>query len=99
MLAQLRTYLKYGSFFCGIEHTVQLGQHVIHTTTLKKSKNSLDIENTYSGKSIKNIIPKLPKKQHAYLVINDDNVLTKTIDYKQVELDKLVFMAFPNINL
>src|SRR5690606_35263928 len=99
MLKHLKTYLEHGNRFCGIEHTVQSGKDVIHATILKKSKNTLDIENTFKETSLENIFTKLPKKQPVFLVINNENVLTKHIENKQDELTRLVYNAFPNINL
>lgn len=99
MLKKIKTYLEYGNRFCGVEHTVHHGENIIYATVLKKSKNTVDIESFFEEKSIENTIAKLPKKQHVFLVINNDNILTKQIENQQTELAKLVYNAFPNINL
>lgn len=99
MLNKLKTYLEYGNRFCGIEHTVQSGKDVIHVTVLKKSKNTLDIGNTFKETFLEDIFTKLPKKKPVFLIINNEHVLTKHIESKQNELAKLVYSTFPNINL
>lgn len=99
MLKQFKTYLEYGNRFCGVEHTMPLGKDIIYVTLLKKAKNNVDVEKTFEEASIKNTITKLPKNQAIFLVINNDNILTKHIESEQTELAKLVYNAFPNINL
>lgn len=99
MYQNLKTYLRYGRYFCGVEHTTQNGQDIIYTALLKKNKNTLEIEGLYDQTSINNINFKLPKKQHIFLIINNENVLTKCVENQQIESIKLVYEAFPNINL
>jgi len=99
MFRKLKTYLEYGNHFCGIEHTIQSGEELIYTTILKKSKNTVDVENSFKDNSIGNTITKLRKEQHIFLVINNDQVLLKHIKSEQVELEKLVYKAYPNINI
>jgi len=99
MQKRLTTYLQYGNRFCGIEHTSKKSEDIIHATLLKKTKSEVDIEACFLEKSIKNIAGKLPKNQHVYLVINDDQVLTKSLKNEQNEGINLVNNAFPNINI
>ncbi|GAA3647416.1 hypothetical protein [Flavivirga jejuensis] len=99
MLKSIKTYLEYGNHFCGVEHTVQNDQDVIYTTVLKKSKNDIDIENVLKETSFDSLFDKLPKKQPVFLIINNNNVLTKQIKSPLKEIEKLVYNAFPNINL
>ncbi len=99
MLNQLKTYLLYGYYFCGVEHSSQNGAEKIYATVLKKNKSNIEIENFYEVASIEILKTKLPKKQPIFIIINDDNVLTKRIDSEQIDLVKLVYSAFPNINL
>lgn len=99
MLKKIFTYLEYGSSFCGIEHTTKNGVDTIYTTVLKQSKTELDIESAFQADNIENVVAKLPKNQHAVLIINNDKVLSKTIESEQSKALKLVYKAFPNINL
>ncbi|MFL1012606.1 hypothetical protein [Flavisericum labens] len=99
MLENLKTYLLYNNRFCGVEHSSKTGQDFIYATVLKKSKTSLDIEQSFQATSVEELAEKLKKKQAAFLVINDDNVLTKQVLGRLSDADKMVFNAFPNINL
>lgn len=99
MLKKLKTYLEYGNVYYGVEHSVQRGEDVIYSTILKKTKNTVDIENIFKEVSIEATITKITKNQPIFLVINNDNILTKHIKSEQIELGKLVYNAFPNINL
>ncbi len=95
MLDSLLTYLKFGNRFCGVEHTTKNGQDCINITVLKQSKKELLIEECFEDDSVS----KLPKHKPIYLVINNNKVLTKTIESNQSDALKLVYKAFPNINL
>ena len=100
MRERLLKYLNYGHHFCGIEHTVKNGQDVINLTLLKQSKKELIVEDFFEDYStIDDIAKELYKNQHIYLVLNNDKVLTKTIESEQQDDLKLVYKAFPNINL
>ncbi|MFI1772540.1 hypothetical protein [Thalassobellus citreus] len=95
----MKTYLTYGNRFCGVEHTTQKGEDIIYTTVLKKTKKELDIEQAFKATSIDDLVSKLQKKQAVCFIINNDHVLTKRIESKQTDRSKLVYNAFPNINL
>ncbi len=99
MLKQLQTYLEYGNHFCGIEHTSYHGESTLHITVLKKVKKQLTLADTFHVNTLEELSTKLQGKQHIFLVINNDQVLTKSIKSNQTELSKFVFSAFPNINL
>ncbi|MFD2916854.1 hypothetical protein [Psychroserpens luteus] len=98
MLNKIWTYLQYGNRFCGIEHTIN-SNTPISVSILKQSKKELNLESTFQIDSIENIPKKLSKNQHAILVVNNGNVLSKTIESNQKEPLKLVYKAFPNINI
>lgn len=99
MLKRLQTYLEYGNRFCGIEQTALYGEDIHYVTVLKKSKKQLNIQSTFHVTSLDALHTKLEKKQHVFLIINNDQVLTKRIESTQTEIQKLVYTAFPNINL
>lgn len=92
-------YLNYGNRFCGIEHTTKNGQEVIHISLLRQSKKELLVDDFIEVNSIEGIAQKLSKNQHVYVVLNNDKVLTKTLESEQQDGLKLVYKAFPNINL
>jgi len=99
MLKPLKTYLEFGNSFCGVEHTTQKDQDIIYATVLKMSKKIIDIESSFKETSFETVISKLHKKQHVFLIINNDHVLTKRLESEQTDTLKLAYNAFPNINL
>lgn len=99
MLDKFKSYLQFGNRFCGIEHTTKNGEELIVATLLKKHKNQIDFEDSFEASSIKEIINFLPKRQHITLAINNANVITKTIKGSLNDSLKVVYKAFPNINL
>ena len=99
MFKNWSTYLQYGNRFCGLEHTTKNEKAIINATVLKQSKKELDIETTFQVDSTKDVVVKLSKNQHTVLVINNEKVLSKTIESEQNDSLKLVYKAFPNINL
>ncbi|WP_303316679.1 hypothetical protein Q4Q34_07700 [Flavivirga abyssicola] len=99
MFERLKSYLIYGNQFCGVEHTTYNNESVIYSTVLKKTKKAVDINEIFTSSSIKELTSKLAKKQHLFLIINNEHVLTKTIKSEQTDDLKLVNKAFPNINV
>ena len=98
MLNDITTYLQFRNRYCGIEHTSKKGLDKLYITLLKKIKKQVDVESHFEESSIKGMSEKLPKNQHAVLIINNQNVLTKKVESDQIEKLKLVYKAFPNIN-
>jgi len=99
MLANFWTYLLYGNRFIGIEHTIKDGEEIICGTQLKQSKKELNSELSFEEKTIEDVSSKLSKHQHLVLIINNEHVLSKTIESEEQEGLKLVYKAFPNINI
>ncbi len=99
MFQHLISYFQFGNHFCGIEHTLKDNQEILFTTVLKKNKKEVDIESCFSSKTIKETTNRLRKKQHVFLVINDEQVLTKSSKSEQIDGLNLVNKAFPNINI
>lgn len=99
MLNNILKYLTYGHRYCGIEHYSDNGNDIIQVILLKQSKNELDVESAFQINAIEEVSKKLPKNQHITLVINNDKVLSKTIESEQDDAFKVVYKAFPNINL
>lgn len=95
MFENILSYLKFGNQFCGIEH----GKDSIAITLVKKARQKIDFENAIKVSSIEDLDGKLPKRQHVFLVINNENVLTKKVDSNQLDDLKLVNKAFPNLNI
>ncbi|SFZ93381.1 hypothetical protein SAMN05428642_103101 [Flaviramulus basaltis] len=99
MLEALKTYLLYGNRFCGVELTSKNGEEIHYGILLKKTKKALDIECGFNDTSIETLATKLPKNQAVFLVVNNDQILTKQIESEQSNPENLVYGAFSNINL
>lgn len=99
MLNKLQTYLLYGNRFCGLEHTSKGEGESIIVSVVKQSKKELNQEFTFELNSIKDVSEKLTKNQHTFLVINNQNVLSKITHSEQSDAQKLVYKSFPNINI
>ncbi len=99
MLNKIKSYLLFGNRFSGIEHTFKNGSDSIIVSVLKKSKNEIDLNSTFEIETLEALSNKLKKSQHAYLIINNEKVLTKQIESEQKEALKLVYKAFPNIKI
>ncbi|MCB0745288.1 MAG: hypothetical protein KDC67_15370 [Ignavibacteriae bacterium] len=93
------TYLMFGNHFCGVEHTSNQEGDVIFGTVLKRSKKELHVASSFEVKSMEEVLHELSKNQHITLVVNNDKVLVKTVESEQKEASKLVYKAFPNINI
>ncbi|WP_179317212.1 hypothetical protein [Winogradskyella undariae] len=99
MLNRILNYFEYGNHFCGIEHYSNNGRDILQLCLLKQSKNELNIELAAKVETIEQASKKLSKNQHVVLIINTDKVLSKTIESEQNDALKIVYKAFPNINL
>jgi Tfp pilus assembly protein PilN len=96
MVAQLKTYLLYGDTYCGIEHN---SQHTIEAILLKKKKDEVVIHDAFEAKTIEEIAESLPKKQHAFLIVNNDVVLSKHLQSTEKQSNRLLYEAFPNLKI
>lgn len=92
-------YLQFGSLFCGIEHTAIQGKNRVISTLVKKKKKELTIEKIAEVDSLEEVTKTIPSKQPVFLIINNDQVLTKRIDNFQQNKSKAIDNAFPNIDL
>ena len=99
MLKNFWTYLKYGKHFCGVEHCGDHKDDVLNASLLVRSKKELNIHASFKETSIEAMATKLPKHQHLTLSVNNEKILSKTLKSDHTEGMKLVYTAFPNINL
>lgn len=99
MFQKALSYLQYGNTFCGLEITSKAGKDVMYAMALKKQKNALTIGAHSQEFSMAETANKFPKKAPVFLIINNQQVLTKQVDSELTDPLKLVHKAFPNINL
>lgn len=98
MLKEIRNKVFYGNIYCGLEHTSIKDQNIINILLLKYQKKQLEIEKEISVQKIEETKNHINDNQHAYLIINDAQVIGKKINEK-LDLLKAVQTAFPNIKL
>lgn len=96
MLNTLKTYLLFGKNYCGIEHNSNNG---VSGVLLQKKKNELIFNESFEVDTIDDAIKSMPKKQHAFLVLNTKDVISKTIDSNEKEGTRLLYNAFPNLKI
>ena len=98
MLEQIRDYIYLGNHFCGIEHTALDGKEILYASLLVKKRKEVLIDKSFETAQLTELKELLPKKQHAFLIINNEQVITKKIETESSDDIKLVHNAFPNIN-
>lgn len=98
MLINLLKHIQYGSSFGAIEHQKSENGEKLALLLLKKKKNEFKIELQKQFNSFNEISTAFNKEQHLYLIINNNQVLSKTIS-KELDFNKVVPLAFPTIKL
>jgi len=98
MFEKIKSYLKYGNHFCGVEHCTIDGEELLYGVVLKRNKKELVLKETFEEKDLEGLINKLPKKLHVSLIINTDKVITKLIKGQFKDGLTALNNAFPNID-
>ena len=88
----------YGTNYCSVEHKTVNDSDCFNVLQLAYKKKALEIVSSDSFSSIDDVFEKIPKRQHVFVIINTDKVLSKKIDGVH-ELNKAVSLAFPNIKI
>ena len=97
-MRQLGSYLTFGKLFCGVEHTFINGKNTINSLLLQKKGNEFLVKKSIECERVKMLSKQLPKAQHLFLIINDDNLLFKSLD-GVFEMQKAIALAFPNLTI
>lgn len=98
MFSKLITYSKFGSLFCGVEHTIIDDKEQLNVLLLRKNNNEFKIESNFNSHNIADLKNQLKATQHLFLIINNQDVLTKQIEGIH-ETHIAVSKAFPNLKL
>lgn len=98
-MKKITSYLGYGKQCFGIEHTSENNEDLIYTTMLTKAKNKIEVSSCFKAKNIESVGRNVTKKQPACLVINNDQVITKSIKRTSLPELQLVNTAFPNLDI
>lgn len=100
MIGKLRTYLKEGFTYYGLEITGAEETLAYVLLELKKSKNQLLIINKVKLNHLNELPGQLNKKNPVFVCINTPNILTKKMERdSNGSPEALVNQAFPNIDL
>lgn len=92
----LRQKLTYGSRFCAVEHAINAEFHLLG---LQRKKKELVISQKEEFKDQEEVVQALKGQKHIYLIVNNEQVLTKRVDFTHIAKESVVKAAFPNITL
>jgi len=100
MVNKLRTYLKEGFTYIGLEITESEKGEAYFLLELKKSKGELLITSKKELQELEELPKLIQKKNPVFLCINTSNVLTKKIEnVNTTNPEAIVNQAFPNLDL
>lgn len=98
MLGKALKYMKYGSYYAAVEHQSNDENKPLALLVLKKEKNEFSIETQKRLSSIKEVAETLNKNQHLYLIVNNNQVLSKSVK-KELNEDKALQNGFATIKI
>ncbi|GGG25206.1 general secretion pathway protein [Dokdonia pacifica] len=100
MLDGVKRNIIYGNTYCCIEHLGSDTDPVIKTLVCKKQKGELEVFGKTEVATIKDVRAFDEKLKYAHLIINNHQVLQKTVENGQ-SLSEIVIVnqAFPNIDV
>lgn len=88
--------LTYGNKYAAIEHAENNNFHFLQ---LQKKKNEFYISKQLNSSKLDQILPGIKDQKHLFLIVNDENVLSKKISSSNSKQISNVKNAFPNINI
>lgn len=90
--------LIYGASFCAVEHGVdQEGQDVFNLLILQKEKSELSIKKKQTFNEFDNLLKELEGQKHLFLIVNNNQVLTKSSNLVDVDVVRHLQNSFPTI--
>ncbi|OUS03345.1 hypothetical protein A9Q86_00055 [Flavobacteriales bacterium 33_180_T64] len=99
MKDKLISYLTFGNHFYSVEQTQQNGEPLYYGITLKKKKNQVEVEHSFQFNNLTESTKYIPKNKPVFLIINNENIITKKIENSELDTLKLTHLAFPNIKI
>ncbi len=92
--------LTYGNTFCSIEHSIDKNakEHFL-VLQLKKTKKELVIADSKSFQKHEEVFTHLQSQKHAFLIVNNQQVLLKKVISVDENKELVVKKAFPTIKL
>lgn len=92
----IRKLVKYGVNYCAVEHADN-GQFFF--LKLKRKKKELVLSNQGEAADFNALVSEIQGQKHIFLVINNEQVLTKKVANTNTTEERLVKATFPNIAL
>lgn len=92
----IKNLIKYGTHFCAVEHSDNTQLFFLQ---LKRKQKELVSFQKGAVADFESLIQKIQGQKHVYLIVNDEQVLTKRVDTIKTTGERLVKSAFPNISL
>lgn len=92
----VRKLVKYGLSYCAVEHA---DNEQFFFLQLKRKKKELVISNKGEASDFDALVSEIQGQKHIFLVVNNEQVLTKKVVNTQTTEERLVKGAFPNIAL
>ena len=100
MLDSLMQNIIYGHTYCSLEHTGTDSLPIITILISKKHKGELTIVDKASASTIKNVRASHTKLKYAHLIINNNQVLQRTIEnVNSLSDDALLNQTFSDIDV
>jgi len=90
--------MKYGSYYAAVEHQSHDENKQLAVLVLKKEKNEFRIETQKKFSSLQEVAETLNKNQHLYLIVNNNQVLSKSVK-KELDEDKALQNGFATIKI
>ncbi|MEQ6123567.1 PilN domain-containing protein [Pseudotenacibaculum sp. MALMAid0570] len=92
----MKQQITYGSQFCAVEHA---SNSIHYLLSLKKKKKELSVSQKGEFKEFNELLLKIKPQKHVFLIVNNEQVLTKKVDFSHIAQESVVKAAFPNIAL
>ena len=92
----IRKLVKYGAHYCAVEHADN-GQFFF--LKLKRKKKELMLSGKGEATNFEDLVSEIQGQKHIFLVVNNEQVLTKKVSNTHTTQERLVKTAFPNIAL
>ncbi|MDT7831233.1 hypothetical protein RQM59_02520 [Flavobacteriaceae bacterium S356] len=92
----IRKLVKYGVHYCAVEHA---DNDQFFFLKLKRKKKELVLSSKGEAVNFDELVSKIQGQKHLFLVVNNEQVLTKKVVNTHTTEERLVKVAFPNIAL
>lgn len=88
--------LTYGNHFCAVEHATEQNFHLLQ---LQKKKKELVLSKQESYTNFNDVVVSVGIQKHIFLIVNNEQILSKEIAFTHSSKERIVKTAFPNIQL